>query len=114
METARAVRTRPWISPPVLSAESAGRGESTGELVVCAAATAAVAVRRKSAVVRLAGKLKVLGVISLEGLFGEWILATRTEAKFSGAETRFLRGLIQLRVEITLFVEIFVPFFLIN
>jgi len=60
-----------------LSAESAARGERTAELVVCAAAAAVVAVRRKSAVVRLAGKLKVLGAISLEGLFGEWILATQ-------------------------------------
>ena len=62
VETARAVRMRPWISPPIFSGESAGRGEGTAELEVCAAETA-VAVRRKSAVVRLAGKLKGLGVI---------------------------------------------------
>lgn len=61
METARAVRTRPWISAPILS--NAGRGESSSELKAATAAVA-VAVRRKSAVLRLAGKLKSFSAIS--------------------------------------------------
>lgn len=63
VETARAVRTRPWISAPILS--NAGRGESSSELKAATAAVAvAVAVRRKSAVLRLAGKLKSFSAIS--------------------------------------------------
>lgn len=59
------VRTKPWIT-----ADKAGRGgESSSELAACTEATTvavAAAVRRKRVVLRLAGKLKGLGVISLD------------------------------------------------
>lgn len=58
METARAVRTMPWIWE-----------ERSSELAVATAAVAAV--RRKMAVVRLAGKLKGFGAISCEGFIAE-------------------------------------------
>lgn len=56
------VRTRPWISARIMSAE---RGDSSSELAVATAAV--VAVRRKRAVLRLPRKLKGFGAISLEG-----------------------------------------------
>ena len=66
VETARAVRTRPWIS----AENEEVTGDSSSDLAACAAVAAvavAVAVKRRRAIRRLAGKLKSLGVISIGG-----------------------------------------------
>lgn len=72
METARAVRTMPWIWE-----------ERSSELAVAMAAVAAV--RRKMAVVRLAGKWKGFGAISCEGFIAElhYKLAQDTQSELA-------------------------------